>query len=129
MLVLLDIIFTILHLLVIGFNLLGWVWEKTRKAHVVVAALTLGSWFLLGIWYGWGYCLLTDWHWDVKIQLGETGLPNSFVKYLADKLTGQDFSPALIDNLTLGLFLLAIAASLYVNFFRKLLFKPRLKNR
>lgn len=116
---LLDILFTLLHLLLIGFNLLGWIWRKTRKAHLLVAAATLGSWFLLGIWYGWGYCPLTDWHWDVKYQLGETKLPNSFVKYFADKITGLDFSPALIDSWTLGLFFIAIVLSLYVNFFRK----------
>jgi hypothetical protein len=119
MLLLLDIFFTVLHLAIVGFNLTGWIWQKTRKAHLVCVAATAASWFLLGIWFGWGYCFLTDWHWDVKEKSGETNLPNSFIKYLADKLTGCNFSPPVVDAWTLGLFLAAIALSVYVNFFRK----------
>jgi hypothetical protein len=119
MLKLLDIFFTLLHLAIISFNLFAWIWVKTRKAHLIVAAVTLGSWFIIGIWYGWGYCFITDWQWQVKEKLGETNLPNSFIKYFADKITGKNFPPSLVDNVTLYLFLTAIAASVYINFFRK----------
>lgn len=119
MLQFLDILFTGLHLCVIAFNLFAWMWKKTRKAHLVVAGSTLLSWFLLGIWYGWGYCFITDWQWRVKEKLGETNLPASFVKYFADKITGKDFPPSLIDNITLYSFLAAILISVYFNFFRK----------
>jgi hypothetical protein len=119
MLQFLDILFTVLHLCVISFNLFAWMWKKTRKAHLVVGGITLLSWFLLGIWYGWGYCFITDWQWRVKEKLGETNLPASFVKYFADKITGKDFPPSLIDNITLYSFLAAILFSVYVNFFRK----------
>ncbi|MCC7401812.1 MAG: DUF2784 domain-containing protein [Chitinophagaceae bacterium] len=119
MLKLLDIFLTITHLSLITFNLFAWLWHITRKAHLIVAAVTLASWFILGIWYGWGYCPITDWEWNVKEKLGETNLPNSFIKYFADKITGRDFSPSFIDQATLLTFLAAIAASVYVNFFRK----------
>jgi hypothetical protein len=119
MLRLMDIFFTVLHLSVIGFNLFAWLWKKTRKAHLLVAGITLVSWFLLGIWYGWGYCFITDWQWQVKEKLGEINLPNSFVKYFADKVCGKNFDPALIDTVTLYSFLIAIAFSVYFNFFRK----------
>jgi hypothetical protein len=115
----LDILLTFAHLAIIIFNLFAWIWVKTRKAHLIVAGITLGSWFILGIWFGWGYCPFTDWQWDVKEKLGETDLPNSFVKYFADKITGKDFPPTLIDRITLISFLIAIACSLYVSFFRK----------
>ena len=118
MLKLLDIFYTFLHLAIIGFNLFAWIWKKTRKAHLIVAGITLACWFVLGIWYGWGYCPITDWQWKVKEKLGETNLPNSFVKYFADKITGKDFSSTLIDNITLYSFLIAIAFSVYMNFFR-----------
>lgn len=118
MLKLLDIFLSLVHLLIIGFNLFAWIWPATRKAHLIVAGLTLASWFILGIWYGWGYCPVTDWEWSVKEKLGETGLPNSFIKYFADKMTGRNFPPALIDRLTLFTFLAAIIASVYVNYFR-----------
>ncbi|MBS1633015.1 MAG: DUF2784 domain-containing protein, partial [Bacteroidetes bacterium] len=55
----------------------------------------------------------------VKEKLGEANLPNSFIKYFADKITGRNFNPAIIDQITLYTFLAAIAASIYVNFFRK----------
>jgi hypothetical protein len=122
---LLDSFYTFLHLAIIGFNLFGWIWRRTRKAHLVVAGLTLASWFILGIWYGWGYCPITDWQWQVKEKLGETSLPASFVKYFADKITGRDFSPSLVEKVTLFSFLLAIALSIYVNFRRRTSAVPR----
>lgn len=70
---------------------------------------------VLGIWYGWGYCPLTDWHWNIKQQLGEQHLPNSFIKYCLDKITQRSWSPAVVDRITLISLLTAVAASLYVN--------------
>jgi len=117
MLTLLDIVFTFLHLAIIGFNLSGWIWSKTRKVHLIVVTATGISWFLLGIWYGWGYCFLTDWHWEVKQKLSETNLPNSFIKYFADKITGMDFDPKIVDMVTLFTFLMVILLTVYFNFF------------
>ena len=120
----LDILFFVLHIVTIGFNLVGWIWPKTRKLHLTVVILTLASWLGLGIWFGFGYCFLTDWHWTIKEKLGEADLPNSFVKYFADQITGLDFDPGLIDGITLGAFGVAIGAAIYVNFMR-----PKVKNR
>lgn len=117
MLSFLNIFYTIAHLLLITFILFGWVWKKTRKAHFIAVVITALSWFVLGIWYGWGYCPLTDWHWDVKDKLGESNLPNSFIKYFADKITREDISTSILDGLTLGCLVLAIIVSVYVNFF------------
>lgn len=119
MLQLLNILLTLAHVVVIGFNMLGWIWKRTRKAHLLVAGITLSCWLLLGIWYGIGYCPLTDWHWQVKEKLGEADLPASFIKYAADKLTGHDISALLIDYITGISFGLAILASLYVNFIKR----------
>jgi len=119
MLKLLDIFYTCIHLLIIGFNLFGWIWPKTRKLHLIVVTTSLLCWFGLGIWYGWGYCPVTDWQWDVKEKLGETNLPNSFVKYFADKITGRDFPPPLVDRVTLICFIVAIIITIYVNFIRR----------
>lgn len=115
----LDVLLTILHIGIILINLLGWAWEKMRKLHLVIVIATSASWFLLGIWYGWGYCFLTDWHWDVKRALGETRLPNSFIKYAVDKITGRDWNAAQVDQYTLYIFLAVIALTIYVNFPRK----------
>jgi hypothetical protein len=117
MLTFLDIFFTIAHLVLTLFNLTGWIWKRTRKAHLITLGLTLVSWFVFGFWYGWGYCFLTDWHWQVKEKLGEKNLPASFIKYFADKISGKNFDPSFVDNITLGCLLFAIVAALYMNFF------------
>jgi Protein of Unknown function (DUF2784) len=119
MLSFLNIFFTIAHLALTVFNLIGWIWKRTRKLHLITLIVTAFCWLVPGIWYGWGYCPLTDWHWQVKEKLGETNLPNSFIKYFADKITGRDINPSLVDNVTLGCLVFAVVASVYVNFFLK----------
>ncbi len=119
MLIFLDIFYTLLHFFIVGFNLLGWIWPTTRKAHLIGVAITAGCWFILGIWYGWGYCPVTDWQWKVKEQLGETGLPDSFIEYYAEKIAAKDIATSLVNNVTLFTFLAVIVLSVYFNFFRK----------
>jgi hypothetical protein len=115
----LDILLTVAHLVLIGFNLLGWIWIKTRKAHLITVAATAFSWFVLGIWFGWGYCPITDWQWKVKEKLGETDLPNSFIKYYADKISGRNIDPSVVDTITLVTFLIVIIGTIYFNFFKR----------
>lgn len=117
MLQLADIFLTLLHLAIIGFNLTGWIWPRTRRAHLILVLLTAASWLLLGIWYGLGYCPVTDWQWRIKAQLGERNLPNSFVTYYAEKVTHRHFSDALINTGTAGSFAAAALLSVYFNFF------------
>jgi len=112
---LLDKFFVYFHLMLIIFNLFGWIWKKTRKANLILLLFTAFSWFVLGIWYGIGYCPLTDWHWQVLRHLGNYGLPNSYVKYLADRITGLDFNAQLVDTFVVVFFLLALIASIYTN--------------
>jgi len=111
----LDKFFFVFHSSWILFLLFGWVWRKTRRANLAVILLTAFSWFILGIWYGYGYCPSTDWHWQVRARLGYKDLPNSYTKFLVDSLTGWNVSQGLIDVLTLVLLVLAFGASLYVN--------------
>ncbi len=114
-----DIFFTIVHIVIIGFNLTGWMREQTRKLHLCCILLTAASWLIMGIWYGIRYCPITDWQWQIKEKLGEKNLPGSFIKYFVDRLTGKDASPAFIDTITAVCFVLAAALSVYVNFFKK----------
>jgi len=118
MLQFLDVLFFWLHIVIILFNLFGWVWIKTRKIHIIVVFATLFSWLILGLKYGLGYCFLTDWHWEIKYKLGESDLPASFVKYFLDKYTIFHFSASTVDWITGISFGLAIAMSFYVNFIR-----------
>jgi hypothetical protein len=116
MLKLLDIFFTILHLSIIGFNLFGWIPKRARKSHLISISLTAASWFILGIWYGTGYCPVTDWQWRVKTQLGEKDLPSNFVEYCLKKITGSDVSSAFVDTLIAVCFCVAVVMTMYVNF-------------
>lgn len=116
---LLDYFLTFLHLLIIGLNLFAWAWSKTQRLHLYIVGITIFCWLVLGIWYGIGYCPITDWQWEVKTKLGETNLPSSFVKYYLDKITSRNIPNMTVDIITLGAFLVAIVCSIKVNFFRK----------
>jgi len=112
----LDIFFVVFHTSVILFNLFGWIWRKTRKYNLILLVITGASWLILGLIVGTlGYCPLTDWHFDVLEKLGETDLPTSYVKYLADRLTGLDFDSSLVDKVTLYAFLAALGLSFFLN--------------
>lgn len=111
----LDIFFLVFHTLIVFFNLFGWMWRKTRRANLILLTITAFSWFGLGIWYGFGYCFCVDWHWQVKMKLGEYDLPNSYIKYLLDQLTGLDWNAALVNNLTFVFFFVAVIASVIFN--------------
>lgn len=115
----LDVLLTLLHLVIIGFNLFGWIWKTTRRAHFYVVLATAFSWLVLGIWFGLGYCPLTDWQWQVKESLGEQGLPNSFIKYLVDKVTGLNSNPDWVDTVTAISFAIVTLLSIYLNIFRR----------
>lgn len=112
---LLDIFYFILHLLIISFNLFGWMWKRLLRIHLVFIALTALSWFGLGLWFGIGYCPVTDWHWQVKEQLGETGLPSSFITYLMELVLQTEINPAVADWVTVIGFVLAAVISIYRN--------------
>ena len=128
MLKLADILLTITHLSIVLFNLFGWIPKYTRKAHLVSVALTAASWFILGIWYGTGYCPVTDWQWRVKTQLGEKNLPSNFIEYFAEKISGRDFSPALVNSLIAVSFSAAFLLSIYVNFVLPFLKRKRTRH-
>lgn len=110
-----DVLFVVFHTALIVFNTLGWIWRRTRRIHLLTISATLLSWFGLGIAYGWGYCPLTDWHWQVKRTLGETGLPASWVKYYLDGLTGVAWDTGFIDGLVIGAALAALVLSVTLN--------------
>lgn len=112
---LLDNFFFVFHSGIILFNLFGWIWKRTRKANLILLSLTAFSWFVLGLWYGIGYCPCTDWHWAVRRELGYYDMPGSYVKFLIDSLTGLDLSAGLVDTVTAVAFFSALSISVYLN--------------
>ena len=119
MLQLLNIVIGVFHVLLIVACLIGWISPRTRKAHLILIAVVMGCWFLLGLKYGIGYCPLTDWHWELKQKLGEGPLPNSFIKYLWDHIFTTSISPKAADILTFGAFFVSLIPALYLNWVGK----------
>ena len=111
----LNLFFFVFHSGLILFNLLGWVWKKTRRANLVLLLLTVLSWFVLGIWYGFGYCPCTDWHWQVRSRLGHVDMSPSYLVFLIRAVTGIEIEKALVDVFAVTFLLSAVAASAYLN--------------
>jgi len=119
----LDIGFFVAHTSWIIFICIGWIWRRTRRWHLAAIALTALSWFGLGVWYGWGYCPLTDWHWQVRERLGHRD-PASYTQLLLAELTGLDLTPAWADGLTVTMFAVALVLSGALNIRdRRLIFR------
>ncbi|MCF8234054.1 MAG: DUF2784 domain-containing protein [Bacteroidales bacterium] len=115
----LDIFFLVFHSALILFNLFGWIFRKTRKLNLITLLLTGASWYFLGLFYGMGYCPLTDWHFDVIYQLGRSPGTNSYVHYLLKRLLGLNIAADAANTLTVVCFFAALLASIYVNFLKK----------
>ncbi|TVR84309.1 MAG: DUF2784 family protein [Saprospirales bacterium] len=110
-----DYFFLLFHTSLIFFNLFGWVIQSLRVWNLVTLLLTALSWFGLGIFYGIGYCPLTDWHWTVLQELGHTHLPASYVQYLFERLIGWSITPLTADYLTVSSFFMALVLSIILN--------------
>ncbi len=111
----LDYFFLLFHLLLVFFNLFGWIWPRTRKWNLLTLLITGGSWFLLGLFYGIGYCPLTDWHWQVLAKLGHIPDATSYMQYLFLRVFGLSFNARLVDSATLLSYLAALAVSVTLN--------------
>ena len=112
----LDIFFTTFHSLLVLFNLFGWIWKRTRRLNLICILLTGASWLGLGIFYGLGYCPLTDWHFNILRRLGYSDLPNSYLSFLFTRLTGLRIDQNLVDSVTLWGLVMALMISIFLNF-------------
>jgi len=111
----LDYFFVVFHTLLIVFNLLGWVWKPTRKANLATLMVTGLSWTFLGFFYGLGYCPLTDWHWSVLAELGNSPGTSSYVSYLLQRVLSVRISDSSANALTLATYLFALIFSIALN--------------
>lgn len=110
---LIDYFFFLFHTVFILFNVFGWSIPRWRFANLITLSITAFSWFILGIWYGLGYCPFTDWHWKVRQLLGYKDQSNSYIHFLILKLTGINLSESLVDIATVTLFFTAYFISIY----------------
>ncbi len=113
--VFLNIFFFIFHTVFTVFNMVGWALPETRRLHLITMLLTASSWFILGIWFGWGYCLCTDWHWQIREKLGYHDKSDSYIHFLLLKLTGKNLDQQMVENGTLLFFVLSFVLSIWFN--------------
>ena len=111
----LNIFFLVFHTAFTLFNVAGWAFRKTRKLHLITMLLTAASWFILGIWYGWGYCVCTDWHWQVREAMGIYDRSDSYIHFLLLKITGIDMNKQWVEYGTLFIFGICFLLSIGLN--------------
>ncbi len=111
----LNIFFFVFHTYIVLFIVFGWIWKKTRLANLILIVFTAFSWFFLGIWYGFGYCPCTDWHWQVRMKLGLYDSSTSYLEFLIEKLTGLDVSRAHVDIFAVAFLVAALCLSIVLN--------------
>lgn len=119
MYIILDYFFTFIHGIFIIFITTSWIFKKTRKLHFISISLTMLSWFGLGIFFGWGYCPCTDWHWQVKRDLSISDLHKSYINYYLDQIFGFSLDQFLVDLIVVisGIFLFIL--SFFLNFYNR----------
>lgn len=122
----LDWFFIVFHTALIIFNVFGWIYKPTRKWNFLALCLTAASWFILGIFYGIGYCFLTDWHWQVLRKLSQYPFESSYVQYLFRRLLSVRVSADFADTLTAVVFFASFIISGLINL-RDILIKKRKK--
>ncbi|MGB4269597.1 MAG: DUF2784 domain-containing protein [Spirochaetota bacterium] len=111
----LDIFFLVFHSIITLFNMVGWISVKTRKVHFFTMIVTGFSWFILGIWYGWGYCFCTDWHWQVREMLGKPVPFNSYIQFLVYEITGYIPDANITDFFVVTIFFMSLLISTVLN--------------
>ncbi len=125
MLILMDYLFFIAHTLLILFNMVGWAWQRTRLLHLITLGLTMFSWFVLGAFYGWGYCLCTDWHLQIRRELGYSDIESSYIQLLATQVFRVTLSRPASDWIAGTVFVLIVLATTIVWLWPQ---RPRVRN-
>ena len=108
------------HLTIIIFSVTGWMIPALRPFHLLLCLLIAFSWLVLCARKGWGYCLVTDWQWNLMRRMGRTDLPSSYMPMLYRFITGHEGDNRRIEMVTRSVFFCYFLASLVVN--RELIF-------
>lgn len=95
--------------------MVGWISVKMRKIHFFTMLVTGFSWFFLGIWYGWGYCFCTDWHWQVRKMLGKPVPFNSYIQFLVYEITGYIPDAHITDFFVVTIYFVSLLISTVLN--------------
>lgn len=115
MLAVANIFFFVAHTSLIVFNLLGWIPRKTRKLNLITLSLTVSSWTLMGVWNGMGYCVCTDWHWQIRRAMGIEETADSYLVLMVRNVWGWDPPIGLVNAVAAAVLVSSVACSVWVN--------------
>jgi len=119
----LNILFFIFHTLIMVFNLTGWIFRRTRILHIVCLGATLFSWFVMGASRGMGYCVCTDWHFQIRRAMGINDHVHSYIQLIAKSFFGVEMD-RMTSDFAAGRGLLFILLATLVVWTADLLRKP-----
>jgi hypothetical protein len=108
-------LFHFFHIAIILFAMTGWIFPPFRVAHLALMLATLGSWFILGHWLGSGYCPVSDWHWKLKLALGEGRPKGTYIHLLLERITGRELDSDAVDRMVVIVTLALTGISLWFN--------------
>ena len=111
MLNVLDWTLFVVHGLFILFNMFGWAWKRTRVLHLVTLASTGFAWFVMGAFWGWGYCVCTDWHTHIRRQLEYAEPEATFAQQFIGQIPGVSLDRTLADCVAGSVFAIIVVAT------------------
>lgn len=111
MLEFLNIALFIAHNALIMMNMFGWAFRRTQVIHLCTLLATLFSWFVMGAWRGFGYCLCTDWHFQIRNQMGIHEGETSYTQLLLNQIPTVTVTRQFADQLTLSIMVLILIAT------------------
>jgi hypothetical protein len=115
LLVVLNLGFFALHTCIIGINVLGWAFSRIRRANLLLLLGTLFSWCAMGVFYGVGYCVCTDWHFQVRQALGLETPTDNYVGFLVWRITGWIAPESLVRQVCAAVFVTCLLLSIVLN--------------
>jgi hypothetical protein len=110
-----NILFFVFHTALILFNVFGWMHPRLRLWNLLTLSLTLVSWLVLGLWKGIGYCVCTEWHWNVRRAMGIDEQSDSYLELLSKTVLGWSPPTQTLNDLAAGVFAFSFLASLALN--------------
>lgn len=110
-----NILFFVFHTALILFNVFGWMWAKTRPWNLVTLMATVFSWLVMGAWKGIGFCICTEWHWEIRRAMGIHDSADSYLVLLVQKLTGWNPPVGLVNSVAGSVLAVCVLASVTLN--------------
>lgn len=111
MLTFLNLSFFAAHNMLILINMFGWAFRRTQVIHLWTLLATFFSWFVMGAWFGFGYCLCTDWHFQIRRELGIHEGEATYIELLLNQISPVTVSRQFADRLTLSIMVLILIAT------------------